>query len=83
MFTQNDIATAMQKMELPEQVATMEKWLADLGIEAVADQLTIFLMIAMIDLDGGDYPDELVARVDRLSVPVKNFNALRFAQTKS
>ena len=83
MFTQNDVAIAMQKMDLPEQVATMEKWLADLGMEAVADQLTIFLMTTMLDLDGGEYSPELVARVDRMLEQVKTFNEIRFAQPNS
>lgn len=77
-FSQADIANAMLKLELPEQVAVLEGVVSDFGIEKAADVVSIHLLSVMMDLDGGSYAPELVARVERLKEQVRTFNERRF-----
>lgn len=77
-FSQADIANAMQSLELPEQIAVLEGLVAEVGIEQSADIISPHLLSVMLDLDGGQYPADLVARVERLKERVQAFNQERF-----
>lgn len=78
VYTREQISAEFLKMELPEQVDVLEKWLADHGIEAISDLMALSLMGVSIDLDGGAYPSELIARVERLKEQMRSFNERRF-----
>jgi hypothetical protein len=80
--SQADIANAMQSLELPEQVAVLEGLVAEVGIEQSADIISLHLLSVMLDLDGGQYPANLVARAERLKEQVRVFNEGRFGATR-
>jgi hypothetical protein len=77
-ISQEYIANAMQPLELSEQVVILEGVVAEFGIEQSADIIVHPLLSVDIDLDGGQYPAELVERVKRLKDQVRMFNQGRF-----
>lgn len=79
MYSHSEIFSAMQGLDLAEQVAVMEEIVAEAGIANSADLIANPLLSVMMDLDGGKYPAELVDRVNKLSEAVRMFNANRFA----
>lgn len=79
MFTREELANAMQALELPDQVAVLQSFMADCKIEDCADLVTPLLMNIMADLDGQDYPEELIERAEALVSKVEPYNKARFA----
>lgn len=77
MFTQEQMAHAMQALDLPQQVDVLEGLVKEHGITEVGDALNVFMMGVLLDLDGGAYPPELVERVEALSDQLRTYNQQR------
>lgn len=74
MFTQEQMAHATQQLDLPQQVEVLEGMVRECGINEVGPALNLFMMGVLLDLDGGTYPVELVARVDALADQLRVYN---------
>jgi len=64
----------MLGLELPQQVEVLQGLVKDHGIDRAGPVLNLFMMGVLLDLDGGSYPAELVARVDSLSAFLRAYN---------
>lgn len=80
MFTQEELFVAMQQLEIPEQVTAIEAYLREEGLnDESATVLSMVMMNVMIDLDGGNYPADLIERVQTITTTIRDFNEQRFS----
>lgn len=68
---------SMQTLDLAEQVTLLEGLYDEFG-EASLGVVALHLLSVSMDLDGGEYPADLVARVERLKERVRQYNQQRF-----
>jgi len=79
MFTQEELANSMQQLDTPEQIAVLEDLIKEHGINAeTADVVAVFMMGVLLDLDGGEYPADLIKRATAIATGIREFNEIRF-----
>jgi len=77
-FTPGYLLQSLSDLELPEQVAIIEKHIEEHGLHQGADVISMLMLNILLELDGGKYSDELKQRVKSLITKVREFNEARF-----